>query len=114
MQHFEDPRSEVLCAELKDEEANMKKCIEKLKVVEANRAAVVSELKEALQEQESELEKVRTQLQLAEAMVHEASNMQRRLKNEPTIPLPNAAAAAEPGPRRRICLPQAKPRTQYS
>ena len=29
----------------------MKKCIEKLKVVEANRAAVVSELKEALQEQ---------------------------------------------------------------
>uniref|UniRef100_K3Y733 CID domain-containing protein n=1 Tax=Setaria italica TaxID=4555 RepID=K3Y733_SETIT len=90
----EDPRREVLCAELKDEEANMKKCIEKLKVVEANRAAVVSELKEALQEQESELEKVRTQLQLAEAMVHEASNMQRRLKNEPTIPLPKSA---EPG-----------------
>jgi regulator of Ty1 transposition protein 103 len=75
----------------------MKKCIEKLKVVEANRAAVVSELKEALQEQESELEKVRTQLQLAEAMVHEASNMQRRLKNEPTIPLAHAASSAEPG-----------------
>ncbi|CAN6250322.1 unnamed protein product [Urochloa humidicola] len=90
----EDPRREVLCAELKDEEANMKKCIENLKVVEANRAALVSELKEALQEQESELEKVRTQLQLAEAMVHEASNMQRRLKNEPTIPPPNSA---EPG-----------------
>ena len=47
----EYPRREVLCTELKDEEANMKKCIEKLKVVEANRAAVVSELKEALQEQ---------------------------------------------------------------
>jgi uncharacterized protein YfcZ (UPF0381/DUF406 family) len=29
----------------------MKKCIEKLKVVEANRAAVVSELKEAMQDQ---------------------------------------------------------------
>ena len=29
----------------------MKKCIEKLKAVEENRAAVVSELKEALQEQ---------------------------------------------------------------
>lgn len=29
----------------------MKECIEKLKVVETNRAAVVSELKEALQEQ---------------------------------------------------------------
>ncbi|CAD6259385.1 unnamed protein product [Miscanthus lutarioriparius] len=92
----EDPRREVLCTELKDEEANMKKCIEKLKVVETNRAAVVSELKEALQEQESELEKVRTQLQLAEAMVHEASNMQRRLKNEPTIPLPKSASSVEP------------------
>lgn len=31
----------------------MKECIENLKVVEANRAAVVSELKEALQEQVS-------------------------------------------------------------
>jgi hypothetical protein len=47
----EDSRREVLCTELKDEDANMKKCVEKLKVVEANRAAVVSELKEALQEQ---------------------------------------------------------------
>ncbi|KAL6844505.1 hypothetical protein ACP4OV_026178 [Aristida adscensionis] len=93
----EDPRREVLCTELKDEEATMKKCIEKLKVVEANRATVVSELKEALQEQESELEKVRTQLQLAEAMVHEASNMQRRLKNEPVVPLPKAALSVEPG-----------------
>ncbi|KAK3141383.1 hypothetical protein QOZ80_4BG0333220 [Eleusine coracana subsp. coracana] len=93
----EDPRREVLCTELKDEEVNMKKCIEKLKVVEANRATVVSELKEALQEQESELEKVRTQLQLAEAMVHEASNMQRRLKNEPTVPLPNPASSVEAG-----------------
>ncbi|TVU16270.1 hypothetical protein EJB05_39823, partial [Eragrostis curvula] len=92
----EDPRREVLCTELKDEEANMKKCIEKLKVVEANRAAVVSELKDALQDQESELEKVRTQLQLAEAMVHEASNMQRRLKNEPTIPLPSSLEAGKP------------------
>lgn len=93
----EGPRREVLCTELKDEEANIKNCIEKLKVVEANRAALVSELKEALQEQESELEKVRTQLQLAEAMVHEASNMQRKLKNEPTIPLPKSASSVDPG-----------------
>ena len=34
--------------------------------------------------------------QLAEAMVHEASNMQRRLKNEPTIPLPKSASSVEP------------------
>jgi regulator of Ty1 transposition protein 103 len=30
-------------------------------------------------------------------MVHEASNMQRRLKNEPTIPLPKPASAIEAG-----------------
>uniref|UniRef100_A0A0A9D7H0 Uncharacterized protein n=1 Tax=Arundo donax TaxID=35708 RepID=A0A0A9D7H0_ARUDO len=30
-------------------------------------------------------------------MVHEASNMQRRLKNEPTIPLPKPASSLEPG-----------------
>lgn len=30
-------------------------------------------------------------------MVHEASNMQRRLKNEPTIPLPKSASSVEPG-----------------
>ncbi|KAL5213987.1 hypothetical protein ABZP36_003139 [Zizania latifolia] len=93
----EDPRREALCTELNDEEANMKKRIEKLKVVEANRAAVVSELKEALQEQESELEKVRTQLQLAEAMVKEAANMQRRLKNEPVIPSSIPVPSVEPG-----------------
>jgi regulator of Ty1 transposition protein 103 len=30
-------------------------------------------------------------------MVHEASNMQRRLKNEPTIPLPKSASSIEAG-----------------
>ncbi|KQJ86569.1 regulation of nuclear pre-mRNA domain-containing protein 1A [Brachypodium distachyon] len=93
----EDPRREPLCTELKGEEASMKKCIEKLKVVEENRAAVVSELKEALQEQESELEKVRTQLQLAEAMVEETANMQRRLNNEPIIPSAKLTSSAETG-----------------
>uniref|UniRef100_A0A0E0KVR5 CID domain-containing protein n=1 Tax=Oryza punctata TaxID=4537 RepID=A0A0E0KVR5_ORYPU len=93
----EDPRRETLCTELKEEEDSMTECIEKLKVVEANRAAVVSELKEALQEQESELEKVRTQLQLAEAMVEEAANMQRKLKNEPVIPSSKPLSSVESG-----------------
>jgi regulator of Ty1 transposition protein 103 len=47
----DDPRREPLCTKLKNEEDSMKKCIEKLKLVEENRAAVVSELKEALQDQ---------------------------------------------------------------
>ncbi|KAM0828849.1 hypothetical protein ACQ4PT_067270 [Festuca glaucescens] len=42
---------------------------------------------------ESELEKVRTQLQLAEAMVEEAANMQRRLNNEPIVPSSKLASS---------------------
>ncbi|XP_072990557.1 uncharacterized protein [Typha latifolia] len=81
----EDPRRETLGNELEEEEATLKQCIEKLKVVEANRATLVLQLKEALQEQESELEKIRTQLQLAQAMVEEATNMRRLLNNEPVV-----------------------------
>ncbi|KAG8043203.1 hypothetical protein GUJ93_ZPchr0119g33228 [Zizania palustris] len=92
---LENARS--LCGMLERWRRMLTVLVAKLKVVEANRAAVVSELKEALQEQESELEKVRTQLQLAEAMVVEAANMQRRLKNEPVIPSSKAVLPVEPG-----------------
>ncbi|KAL5163996.1 Regulation of nuclear pre-mRNA domain-containing protein 1B [Glycine soja] len=62
------------------------KCFEtmhrKLKLVEASRVALVSQLKEALHEQESELENVRTQMQVAQAQVEEACNMRKILDNE--------------------------------
>lgn len=48
-----DPRRETLANELQEEEAVLKQCLEKLKVVEANRASLVSQLKEALHEQVS-------------------------------------------------------------
>ncbi|KAJ3677325.1 hypothetical protein LUZ60_003049 [Juncus effusus] len=78
-------RRETLSTDLKAEDNSLKKCIEKLKSIEPNRANLVSQLKEALKEQESELEKVRTQVQLAEAAKEQVANLQRRLNNEPII-----------------------------
>lgn len=46
-----DPKRTTLSKELEDEENLLKECIEKLKSVEASRAALVSQLKEALHEQ---------------------------------------------------------------
>ncbi|XP_010909446.1 uncharacterized protein [Elaeis guineensis] len=91
-----DPRRETLANELLEHEMTLKLFIEKLKSFEANREALVSQLKEALQEQESALENVRTQLQLAQGMVEEAANMQRRLNDEPVVVSANRSSSAEP------------------
>ncbi|GMP26219.1 hypothetical protein CsSME_00002757 [Camellia sinensis var. sinensis] len=77
-----DPKRNTLSKELEDEENALKQSIEKLKLVEANRVALVSQLREALHEQESELENVRTQMQVAQAQAEEASNMRKRLDDE--------------------------------
>ncbi|XP_059308060.1 uncharacterized protein LOC132059455 [Lycium ferocissimum] len=77
-----DPKRKTLSKELEEEESILKQCIEKLKVVEANRLTLVSQLREALNEQESELENVRTQIQVAEAQAGEASNMRKHLDDE--------------------------------
>ncbi|CAA7395088.1 unnamed protein product [Spirodela intermedia] len=81
-----DAQRVSLAKELQEQESILKQCVEKLLSVEMNRAALVSQLREALHEQESELESVRTQLQVAQAQIDEATNMCRRLNNEPPIP----------------------------
>ncbi|KAK7358935.1 hypothetical protein VNO77_00876 [Canavalia gladiata] len=80
-----DPKRKTLAMELVEEENILKQCIENLKLVEASRAALVSRLKEALHEQESELENVRTQIQVAQAQVEEASYMRKRLDDEDSL-----------------------------
>ncbi|OWM82246.1 regulation of nuclear pre-mRNA domain-containing protein 1B [Punica granatum] len=77
-----DPKRKPLAKELEDEENTLKQCIEKLKSVEAARAALVSQLKEALHEQESQLENLRTQMQVAQAQTEEAEYMRKRLNDE--------------------------------
>lgn len=96
-----DPSRKTLAKELEEEEAILKQCIEKLKVVEANRLALVSQLRDALREQESELENVRTQVQVAEAQVEEAASMRKQLEEDrvfsikPSIPSSFANAKPE-------------------
>ncbi|XWS41511.1 hypothetical protein CRYUN_Cryun17cG0088000 [Craigia yunnanensis] len=77
-----DPKRKTLSEELEDEENLLKECIEKLKSVEASRATLASQLKEALHEHESELENVRTQVQVTQAQAEEACNMRKRLSDE--------------------------------
>jgi len=46
-----DPKRKTLRKELEEQQGLLKHCIEKLKLVEENRVALVSQLKEALHEQ---------------------------------------------------------------
>ncbi|KAK4767603.1 hypothetical protein SAY86_015353 [Trapa natans] len=77
-----DPKRKTLAKELEDEENNLKQCIEKLKFVESTRAALVSQLKETLRDQESLLENLRTQIQVAQAQAKEAESMRKQLNDE--------------------------------
>ncbi|KAL9229720.1 hypothetical protein vseg_005156 [Gypsophila vaccaria] len=87
-----DPKRKTLAKELEGEENTLKECIEKLKSVETNRVALVARLREALQEQESELENIRTQMQVAQAQAEEANNMRKRLTDENYIATKKSAA----------------------
>lgn len=79
-----DPQRAILVNKLREDESILKQFAVKLKSIETCREELVSRLKESLKQQESELENIRTQLQVTEAQTEEAVNMQRRLKNEPT------------------------------
>ncbi|KAK6922961.1 CID domain [Dillenia turbinata] len=84
-----------LAKELEDEENILRQRIEKLKSVEAIMLALVTQLKEALHEQESELENVRTQMQVAQAQAEEASSMQKRLNDENYVASVNSTATPQ-------------------
>ncbi|KAL2504580.1 ENTH/VHS family protein [Abeliophyllum distichum] len=90
-----DPERKTLAKELEEEERVLTQCIEKLKVVEANRLILVSQLREALHEQESELENVRTQMQVAQAQAEEAANMQKHLNEDHVTDSKASVASAD-------------------
>ncbi|XP_024964486.1 regulation of nuclear pre-mRNA domain-containing protein 1A isoform X1 [Cynara cardunculus var. scolymus] len=103
-----DPKRKTLSKVLEEEEYLLKQCIEKLKVVEANRLTLVSQLRDALNDQESELENVRTQMQVAQAQSEEAENMRKQLDDEnyvadskpSTATPPSVAADAKAGSKK--------------
>ncbi|GMN33600.1 hypothetical protein TIFTF001_004250 [Ficus carica] len=84
-----DPKRKTIAKELEEEENTLKQCIEKLKSAEAGRLAVVSQLKEALHEQESELENV-------QKLMQEASNMRKRLEDEDYVSKPLSNSTPSP------------------
>ncbi|KAL0555123.1 hypothetical protein IC582_009056 [Cucumis melo] len=82
------PRSGLL-DDLQDQETVIQECIRQLEGVEATRASLVSLLVEALQDQESKLELVRNQLQVARSQIELASNVRKRFTST-TAPGPSA------------------------
>ncbi|KAL0308874.1 UNVERIFIED_CONTAM: hypothetical protein Sradi_5829700 [Sesamum radiatum] len=60
---------------LKEEEENLEKSIDKLRSFEANRVVLVFQLQDAFREQESELQNLRKQIQVAEAQAVETAKI---------------------------------------
>ncbi|XP_044465988.1 regulation of nuclear pre-mRNA domain-containing protein 2-like isoform X2 [Mangifera indica] len=71
--------------QLQEQENVLQQCLGQLESAETSRAALVSQLKEALQDQESKLEFIHTQLQVARGHFERASDTRKRLTS-PTVP----------------------------
>lgn len=65
--------------ELQEQQKILSRCVEQLEMCELARAALVSCLKEALREQESKLELIRSQRQTARTQVEHAANLRQQL-----------------------------------
>ncbi|CAA7027152.1 unnamed protein product [Microthlaspi erraticum] len=78
----DNPKRKSLAKELEEEEYLLRQCIEKLKSVQGSRTSLVNQLKDALREQESELENLKAQIQVAQEQTEEAQNMQKRLNDD--------------------------------
>lgn len=113
-----NPQGSKLTDDLQEQETNFEQCIELLESVEATREALVAQLKEALQEQESKLELVRTQLQVAHAHTQQISSVRQKLSSGPVPGVgPTATVSLEvlttpepnPPPSQTIHTPQPPP-----
>lgn len=83
----EDQQVSALAKELQEQENILVRCVGQLENAEATRVAFVFQLKEVLQDQESKLELIRSQLQVARGHGQQASNLRQRLTS-PLIPAP--------------------------
>ncbi|XP_057949253.1 uncharacterized protein LOC131144568 [Malania oleifera] len=72
-------RGPAVVDELQEQENILQQCVGQLESVEVTRAGLVSQLKEALQDQESKLEIIRTQLQVARGHIEQAHSIRQRL-----------------------------------
>jgi regulator of Ty1 transposition protein 103 len=72
---------ESIAEELLAQQVVMAQCIEQLEACEMGHHMLVSHLRDALHEQESKLEQIRTQLQIAQAQLEQAGSVQQHLMN---------------------------------
>ncbi|KDP39619.1 hypothetical protein JCGZ_02639 [Jatropha curcas] len=85
--------------ELQVQENVLQQCVGKLESAEATRAMLISQLKEALQDQESKLDVIRARLQAARVQIEQAVSLRNRLTSSivpgplTTITMPSADAA---------------------
>lgn len=77
--NFGDMQESTMVDELREKDSLLRQCIEQLESSEMVRAALVSHLREVLQQEESMLEEVRTQLQVAQCRSEQAGSICQRL-----------------------------------
>ncbi|CAK9197995.1 unnamed protein product [Sphagnum jensenii] len=70
---------ESIAEELLAQQVTMAQCIEQLETCEMSHAMLVSNLRDALHEQEGKLEQLRTHLQIAQAQLEQAGSVQHHL-----------------------------------
>ncbi|KAL9246049.1 hypothetical protein vseg_019632 [Gypsophila vaccaria] len=73
--------------ELQGQHASLRECIEQLTALESSRASLVSRLRDALQEQELKLDRVRSQLQAAQMQSDQVTNVCGTFINSDNIQL---------------------------
>ncbi|KAI3898046.1 hypothetical protein MKX03_006737 [Papaver bracteatum] len=69
--------------EVQEQEDFLKKCVEQLNFFETTRESFLTQLREVLKDQESKLDLVRTQLQVAQVQIDQVSNVKQKLSSAP-------------------------------
>ncbi|KAL1553898.1 hypothetical protein AAHA92_14518 [Salvia divinorum] len=71
---------------LERQENDIKQCIDELEKSEAVRADLISQLREALQDQETKLEHVRSEISVARSQIEQAANIRLQLTSSSSMP----------------------------
>ncbi|KAI3437035.1 hypothetical protein J3R85_005765 [Psidium guajava] len=99
----------ALVDDLQGQENIIKQCISQLENSEATRVTLISQLRDALHEQESKLGHVRAQLQGARVRVEQACNLRKRLMAPSVLSHQGPASSFLERPRMEQSLPSIQP-----
>ncbi|KAI3760708.1 hypothetical protein L1987_51107 [Smallanthus sonchifolius] len=83
-----------LLDEIQEQENVLQDCVNQLETAESTRTSLISQLKEALQDQELKLDVIQSQLQVARRQIDNAANLRKKLVSPP-IPACEVAGAVD-------------------